>query len=783
MKWFNDMRTIVKLIVAGGIVMALLVATSIVAFLNMKGINDDMTTLYYDHTLPIQELGAIIKDLYNLRGNQYRYIMVEAERAPVNEEIASLVKDINQQLDLYKSTQLVKEETDIITEFEKAWAEYQEAVKEELAFVDAGNVQAAIQSQVSGRVHAARPAATKPIEELISLNVRIAEELSKQGDQSYANASRIILVISIVFFIIAVVLSILLITSINQPIKIMAGALSNLARGDLNRSIPQEVKDSITKRKDEFGEAGKGLEATEKFLIEMAAHAERIASGNLTVNITPKSENDEIGHAFHKMVNGLQESVRQVADNTSTLNLASSQLSDAANQAAQATTQISTTIQQIASGTTQQTDSVSKTAGAIDQLTRAIDGVAKGAQDQSNAINQTSLAMQKLSSTVKNIQSGAQDQVHAIAENQAALIQFSQSVEKLNQGAESQAQGLGQAAEAGGNLTDAIQQVATAAVEVSAQVQEAAEAAQRGTSIVNQTAEGMQKVREATDTLANRVQGLGQRSGEIGVIVSTIDDIASQTNLLALNAAIEAARAGEHGKGFAVVADEVRKLAEKSALATKEIGELVRTVQEGAGEAVTAMQQAGEDVSAASEYTRQTSVVFEAIVKGTVTSAGGFSAIQQAIEDMEAARRSLERTIEDARRIADENKDQSVQMEELNKTIVTRLEGVQRVAESNVDAAREMTKLNEAVIEQLDNASAIVEENTAATEEMSASAGQVSVMVENIASVSEQNSAATEEVSASTEEMSAQVEEVTASATSLAEMAQNLEKVVRKFQL
>ncbi len=784
MKFVNNLPTAVKLITGFGTVILLLIIVSATGYLSIGNINGYIDTMYTKRTLPLEYASNLLLNLYTVRGDVYKYILLPEERTQLSEEISNSAKEIDTHIDLYKQIELDQEETTNLNKFEESWKEYYRLMQDVLKQIDAGETQKPLISLASGgEISNARKSAFAPLDNLQTLNIQYAGDLEKHAEEIYTQISLVIIIITILAILIAIILTWLITTSMNTPLRLMAGALQSLCRGDLNRNIPQEVKNQIMGRSDEIGIAGKGLGATEIYMIDMATAAQRIAAGDLTIQVTPKGETDELGVSFAKMVEGLRTTVSQVAENAVSVSTASEQLALAANQAGEATNQISVTIQQIASGTSQQTESVSKTAGSIDQLTRAIDGVAKGAQDQSSAINQTSLAMQQLSAAIKEIRSGAQEQVRSVNENRTALSQFSESVTKLNRGAQSQSEGLSQAVTAGQNLTEAIQQLASAAGEVSAQVKKAAEAAQEGSSIVLQTTKGMQKVRSATDTLAERVQGLGQRSGEIGLIVSTIDDIASQTNLLALNAAIEAARAGEHGKGFAVVADEVRKLAEKSALATKEIGELVRTVQNGAGDAVAAMQQAGEDVSVASDYTRQASAAFETIVSGTLASADGFNAIQQSIEAMEMARLSLERAIEDVRHIANENKDNSVVMEELNSAIITRLEGVQRVAESNALTAEEMAKLNEGVIELLDNTSAIVEENTAATEEMNASSAEVSVMVENIASVSEENSAATEEVSASTEEMSAQVEEVTASATALAEMAQGLQKTIAQFQI
>jgi methyl-accepting chemotaxis protein len=131
--------------------------------------------------------------------------------------------------------------------------------------------------------------------------------------------------------------------------------------------------------------------------------------------------------------------------------------------------------------------------------------------------------------------------------------------------------------------------------------QRATQSAQNGSGVVENTVAVMGQIAEKVQETARTVESLGARSDQIGNIIGTIEDIADQTNLLALNAAIEAARAGEQGRGFAVVADEVRALAERTTRATKEISEMIKAIQKETRGAVIAMEQGVQQVVAGTE--------------------------------------------------------------------------------------------------------------------------------------------------------------------------------------
>lgn len=195
----------------------------------------------------------------------------------------------------------------------------------------------------------------------------------------------------------------------------------------------------------------------------------------------------------------------------------------------------------------------------------------------------------------------------------ASAIALRDSANQMTTTARQQAQESEQALTAVEGLTQSMRQVANTAGASSESAKQALTATERGREAVQSTVQDMQGIRGAVQRMSKQVKGLGDRSLEISQIVSTIRDIAAQTNLLALNAAIEAAGAGEAGVRFAVVADQVRKLAENSTQATREITELVKVIQSETQEAVIAMEQETQAVEAGSASALRTGDVFKEI--------------------------------------------------------------------------------------------------------------------------------------------------------------------------
>ncbi|MFA4923582.1 MAG: methyl-accepting chemotaxis protein [Ignavibacteriaceae bacterium] len=239
------------------------------------------------------------------------------------------------------------------------------------------------------------------------------------------------------------------------------------------------------------------------------------------------------------------------------------------------------------------------------------------------------------------------EQVTAAVEATAsASTEISSSAEEMAAGAQEQSSQTTEIASAVEQMTKTILETSQNSSKSAEAAKSAGAVAKEGGRVVDQTIEGMNRIAEVVKRSAETVHALGKGSDQIGEIVQVINDIADQTNLLALNAAIEAARAGEQGRGFAVVADEVRKLAERTTKATKEIAVMIKQIQKDTGGAVESMNKGTEEVEKGKVLADKAGQSLKEIIVGVEEVMDMSTQVAAASEEQSSAAEQISKNIE-----------------------------------------------------------------------------------------------------------------------------------------
>ncbi|MGA8037897.1 MAG: methyl-accepting chemotaxis protein [Candidatus Acidiferrales bacterium] len=326
-------------------------------------------------------------------------------------------------------------------------------------------------------------------------------------------------------------------------------------------------------------------------------------------------------------------------------------------------------------------DSAAQVASGSGQMAGASDESAKVSVQAASAIDEVTSTMHEMSINVQNVVKNTQVQASSVAETSASIDQMVTSIER-------------------------VADTAKLLVDIS---HRSREEVQTGKVTMDKATEGLNRTSHAIQSSAEIIDVLGRRADDIGKIIEVIDDLAEQTNLLALNAAIEAARAGEHGLGFAVVAEEVRKLAEKSTQSTKEISELIQGIQKEAREAVdnmeksTSMVQEGlvlnRDLSAAldkiSDVVSEVYKFSQEIGAATMEQSSGSSQIAKATNRLTEITQEINSSVEE----------QASGAQAVVRAMEKMRELVQQSTSSSTElaaAAEQMSKLSRVLLESMD---------------------------------------------------------------------------------
>ncbi len=317
-------------------------------------------------------------------------------------------------------------------------------------------------------------------------------------------------------------------------------------------------------------------------------------------------------------------------------------------------------------------DSSSQVAGASEQVASASDESAKVSLQTSSAIDEVTSTMHEMSVNVQNMVKNTQVQASSVSETSASIDEMVASIQR-------------------------VADTAKVLLDISNRSREEVHS---GIATMDKATTGLNKINDTISSSGEIIGVLGQRADDIGKIIEVIDDLAEQTNLLALNAAIEAARAGEHGLGFAVVADEVRKLAEKSAQSTKEISELIESIQKEARKAVENME-------------RSTGIVNEGLNLG---------------QDLNGALKKISDVVTEVYKFAQEIGAATNEQSHGSSQIARATSRLNEITHEINSAVEEQAAGAQAVVKAMEQMRGLVQQTTSGSTQLAASAEQMSKM-------------------------------------------------------
>lgn len=412
----------------------------------------------------------------------------------------------------------------------------------------------------------------------------------------------------------------------------------------------------------------------------LRAEAERIAAGDLTAGL-PAAGDDELGRlgrSFGRMAAALRATVQGVAE-------AADGLEGTARELATVSNSVSSVTADQTQGIERATHSMGAIQERVEGVTRSSESLNGSAEEASSAIVELGASGEELYGTA-SVLSGKVDEVTSSIEGMSASVeQVARSADDLSGAADETAASVEE-------MATSMRQVDSNAAETARLSASVVDAAERGREKVRLTIEGMEAIRGSTDAAEGVIRTLGDRSREIGAIVDVIDDVADETNLLALNAAIIAAQSGEHGRAFSVVADEIKELADRVLENTKEIASVVRGLQKESENATAAIAEGAGKVQSGAELSAEAGVALEEITRAARESGQRIDGIVSAVREQTDASGHVAKLMERVREGVEQIRSAGQQHRQGNDAVARSAEEMRNVAQQVDGTTREQAR-------------------------------------------------------------------------------------------
>jgi len=489
----------------------------------------------------------------------------------------------------------------------------------------------------------------------------------------------------------------------------------------------------------------------------LASAAARLTSGDLRTQVAMEAEDElgDLGLAFAAMADALRATVGRVAETADLIESKSTELASISEA--------------VGGGAGDQSRGVREAVGAMERMKDQVTGITETAQELNLVVEESSSSILEMGAAGDELNDTAGVLSSRVEEVSSSVEQMVRSVGEVTGQTDALSNVASETSSSMEEMASAMREIDTLAAAASQLSQHALETSEGGHAKVQETIEGIELIRTATTTAEQVISGLGDRTNEIGTILDVIDDVADETNLLALNAAIIAAQAGEHGRAFSVVADEIKELADRVLASTKEIGDLIRSVQSESANAIGAIAEGSRSVAVGVARSRQAGASLEEIMQASRESGQRILEIVRSVQEQSKAAghvaEMMERVNEGVGAIHRASDEQGRGNEVVYRSMTTMREVAQQLRGTTEEQSRGSARIRQST----DGVRGAVENINTALESQSVACGEVVGFLEEVSAGSQANDVS-----------SARLSEAT---VGLRKQAQSLRASLRSFKL
>ena len=471
----------------------------------------------------------------------------------------------------------------------------------------------------------------------------------------------------------------------------------------------------------------------------------KVAEGDLSQKLEAGS-NDEIGTlttALNGMVENLNHMVQAVNRTSDELNTITGDISAVSGKVVNAA--------QI------QSDGVGNTSSAVTEISASIRGVNQNVADLSTTAAEASSSILEMTASVEEVALNTETLAQSVAEVSSSISQMAVSIKQVSGGVSTLLEAANSTASSMMQMDCSIKQVEKNAADASTISDIVRQDAEIGRAAVEESIAGIDEIERSTEITFEVINSLSSKAGEIGSILQVIDDVAEQTNLLSLNAAIIAAQAGEQGKGFAVVAEEIKQLAERTKTSTREISRVVKGVQDETAKAVSAIQRTEKSVSNGKALSDKSSTALNKIFEGVRNATFQMKEIAAATLEQSKGSQQISVAMEQISSMVKQIDNATREQALGSDLIMTSAERMRSITAQVRNAAVEQTAVSKFIAVSTENISGMIGQIKRACAEQERSIGMITGSVENIQSSAAINVEATKKMDESVDGLFQQI--------------------------